>query len=72
MDAFEKHPNMFWCYMLTMIATLLAQVVFLNMIIALMGETFEELTLKRPTLSLLNKLSIMGTSASMIKTKVDD
>ena len=42
------------------------------MIIALMGETFEELTLKRPTLSLLNKLSIMGTSASMIKTKVDD
>ena len=24
MDAFKKHPNMFWCYVLFMIATLLA------------------------------------------------
>ena len=64
MDAFKNYTNVFWCYTLFITATLLAQVVFLNMLIALMGSTFDELIDKKPTLSPKNKLSIMGTSAS--------
>ena len=39
-DAFESHPLDDLCYILFIFATLFTQVVFLNMLIAIMGNTF--------------------------------
>ena len=40
-DGFDNHPNKALCYVLFCFATLFTQIVFLNMLIAIMGNTFD-------------------------------
>ena len=40
MDGFGDHPSMLICYIFFLSATFLTQITFLNMLIAIMGDTF--------------------------------
>ena len=52
MDAFEDHPNALLCYTFFLGATFLLQIVSLNMLIAIMGDTYDRVMDQRPTHSL--------------------
>jgi len=41
MDGFDDHPQMLLCYLIFIAATFLTQITFLNMLVALMSDTFE-------------------------------
>ena len=40
MDGFKEHPQMFLVYIFFLGATFLTQITFLNMLIAIMGDTY--------------------------------
>ena len=40
MDGFGDHPEMIICYVFFLAATFVTQLTFLNMLIAIMGDTF--------------------------------
>jgi len=69
MDGFDDHPQYWMCYLFFLLATLLIQITLLNMLIAIMGETFERVIDQRFFFSLRNKLMILGTMASVIFTR---
>ena len=71
-DGFTKHPNPALCYALFIIAVVISQITFLNMLIAIMSDTFEKVIEQRPTFSLKNKLMILAAMESMIRSKEAD
>ena len=68
MDAYEEHPNSALCYMFFLSATFLIQITALNMLIALMGDTFDRVIELRPVASRQNKLRILLDMANCIDT----
>ena len=42
MEGFEAHPNTALCYVLFILTVLISQITFLNMLIAIMSDTFEK------------------------------
>ena len=66
MDGFEMHPNTAECYILFAFTTFITQITFLNMLIAIMGDTFDKVIDQRPTYSLKNKLMLMADMQSII------
>ena len=62
-DAFLDHPNAILCYTFFLSATFLGQIMFLNMLIAIMSDSYEFAMNQRPTHSLKNKMSIMASRA---------
>ena len=60
LDGFENHPNTDLCFLLFIFATLFTQVVFLNMLIAIMGNTFAQVMEKKPQYAQETKLSFMA------------
>merc|ERR1719350_2470808 len=69
---FEKHSSPALCYALFVITVIISQITFLNMLIAIMSDTFEKVIEQRPTFSLKNKLMILAAMESMIRTKEAD
>lgn len=67
MDGFEKEPAIL--YLLFVATTFISQIVFFNMLIAIMGDTFGRVIEQKPTHSLKNKLLIMATMACMIEDR---
>ena len=64
----RKEMGMVWLfYIFFIITTFLTQIMFMNMLIALMGDTYERVMQQRPTHSLQNKLMLMATMACMIQ-----
>ena len=57
------------CYLLFLLATLFIMITMLNMLIAVMADTFERVIDQKLIYSLQNKLMILGTMASVIRTK---
>ena len=51
-DAFDENPMKHGLYFLFLLTTFLTQIVFLNMIIAVMGDTFDRMMAMKPVLSL--------------------
>ena len=68
-EGFVKHANPALCYALFIITVVISQITFLNMLIAIMSDTFEKIIEQRPTFSLKNKLMILAAMESMIRTK---
>ena len=46
--------------------TVISQITFLNMLIAIMGDTFDRVMDQKPTYSLKNKLMLMASMKSII------
>ena len=55
MDGFKEHPNAFLCYTLFLLTTLIGQIMFLNMLIAIMSESYDLLKEQRQKVILENK-----------------
>ena len=55
--------------MVFIITTFITQITFLNMLIAIMGDTFDRVIDQRPTYSLKNKLMLMAAMKSMIRSR---
>ena len=71
-DGYEDHVTRALCYALFLITVVISQITFLNMLIAIMSDTFEKVIEQRPTFSLKNKLMILAEMESVINTKEDD
>ena len=52
LDGFLSHVNPGLCYGLFFFSTIMLQITFLNMLIAIMGDTFDKVIEQRPTYSL--------------------
>ena len=74
MGGFETHIHPALCFSLFIITTFIMQITFLNMLIAIMGDTFDRVIEQRPTFSLKNKLMILASMENIIRTNetVDD
>ena len=77
MDGFQDHSNLILCYLIFLASTFITQITFLNMLVAIMGDTFERVISQRPTFSLKNKLDLMGDMKPIIevispKKKIDE
>ena len=59
-DGFDEHQNKELCYILFIFATLFTQITFLNMLIAIMGNTFEQVMEKKNQYAQETKLSFMA------------
>ena len=71
MDGFSMHPDTAELYILFVFTTFITQVTFLNMLIAIMGDTFDKVIDNRPTYSLKNKLMLMADMQSIIAQETD-
>ena len=71
-DAFEDDtPQVYLCYMFFLGATFFTQITFLNMLIALMGDTYGKVMEAKETYQLLTQRSIMGDYTALIDDPVD-
>ena len=70
-DGFSMHPDTAELYFLFVFTTFITQVTFLNMLIAIMGDTFDKVIDNRPTYSLKNKLMLMADMQSIIAQETD-
>lgn len=68
MDGFDDHPQMLLCYLIFIAATFLTQITFLNMLVALMSDTFERVIEQKALFALMTKLNFMSDYTSVIKT----
>lgn len=68
-EGFDKHASPALCYALFIITVIISQITFLNMLIAIMADTFEKVIEQRPTFSLKNKLMILAAMESVIRSK---
>ena len=71
-DGFMKHPNPALCYPLFVKNLVISQITFLNILIAIISDTFEKVIEQRPIFPLKNKLMILVAIESMIRSKEAD
>lgn len=71
-DGFTKHVSPELCYALFIITVVISQITFLNMLIAIMSDTFEKVIEQRPTFSLKNKLMILADMECVINANEED
>ena len=74
MDNFDDNPQTHLIYVIFLSATFFTQITFLNMLIALMGDTFGRVIESKERFGLQTKLEIMADYTSMILShlKEDD
>ena len=68
MDGFKFHANAALLYIFFISTTFISQITFLNMLIAIMSDTFEKVIEQKPTFSLKNKLMSLAAMESVIRT----
>ena len=71
-SGFDKHDNKALCYVLFIFTVIISQITFLNMLIAIMAETFETVIELRPALSRMNKPRIMAEMEFIIHSKANN
>ena len=73
-DSFDEHDFTAMCYILYIAAMIISNVTFLNMLVAIMGDTFDRVIDQRPTFSLKNRIMILASYHSLIpkSNKVTD
>ena len=71
-DGFKDHVSPELCYAFFIITVIISQINFLNMLIAIMSDTFEQVIEQRPTFSLKNKLMILVDMECLIGNKEED
>ena len=67
MDGFERHHDVGLCYFFFLSSTFILQITFLNLLIAIMSDTFDRVIDKRTVYSLENKLTFMASMASLLR-----
>ena len=74
LDNFADHPQTGLCYMVFLSATFISSVTMLNMLIAIMGDSFGRVMENRHLNSVRMKLTIMGEQEHVFKstTKLSD
>ena len=65
-DSYDDHKFKAICYILYISAMIISNVTFLNMLIAIMGDTFDRVIDQRPTFSLKNQIMILASYNSLI------
>ena len=63
---YENGPQTYLCYILFLIATFMTQITFLNMLIALMGDTFAKVMEQKEQFGLQTKLQIMSDYTALV------
>ena len=58
-DNFKDHPHKLLCFFFFIYATLFTQITMLNMLIAIMSDTFEMVTENKLSINRKNKLALM-------------
>ena len=71
MDNFDDNPQVFLCYLFFILATFFTQITMLNMLIAIMGDTFGRVIESKDRFSLQTKLEIMADYTSIIKEDLE-
>ena len=66
LDSFENGPQTYMCYFFFIMATFLTQITFLNMLIALMGDTFAKVMEQKEQYGLQTKLLIMSDYSALV------
>ena len=68
-DGFGDHPEMLCCFIFFLSATFVTQLTFLNMLIAIMGDTFGRVIENKAHYALQTKLNIMGDYTAVMSKK---
>lgn len=68
-DNFQDSPNTALCFIFFIMATFITQITMLNMLIAIMGDTFERVIENREVNSIKTKLDLMSDLAGVLKSK---
>ena len=69
MDGFEDHPNERLAYVLFLFSTFFTQITFLNMLIAIMGNTFDSVMEKKSQNGYMQKLKFMSQYHAIYNSK---
>ena len=69
---FDKHDSKALCYALFIFTVIISQITFLNMLIAIMADTFEKVIEQRPTFALRNKLMTLAAMECIIRSQKND
>lgn len=72
MDFFDDNPQTILCYVFFLCATFFTQITFLNMLIAIMGDTFGRVIESKDRFSLQTKLEIMADYTSVIRENIEE
>ena len=67
-DGFEDHPQWYLCWIIFLMSTFFTQIVLLNMLIAIMANTFDYIIDRKAQFSLDNKLTIMSEYYNVINS----
>ena len=70
-DNYDDQPQVYLCYILFLSATFFTQITFLNMLIAVMGDTYGKIMESFETYALQTQRSIMNDYTAMIDDPVD-
>ena len=71
-DFYDDEPQVYLCYMLFLSATFFTQITFLNMLIALMGDTYGKVMESKDTCALQTQRSIMNDYTALINDEETD
>ena len=71
-DQYDDQPQVYLCYIFFLSATFFTQILFLNMLIAIMGDTYGRVTESMETYQLLTQREIGSQYTAMIDDPVDD
>ena len=69
MDGFKKGPNVYFAWFFFLLGTFLVLVVFMNMLIAMMGETFSKVQLIQEETALLEQVQLIEDHIWLIDLK---
>lgn len=69
MDGFEAHPQWYFCWLLFLSSTFFTQIVLLNMLIAIMSNTYEFIIDRKAQFALQNKMTILSEYYNVIDTR---
>ena len=72
MDGFENHPQEWLCWIFFFTATAFTQITMLNMLIAIMGDTYDKVTEKRATYVMQSKLETMSEYVYVVNLFLSD
>ena len=69
LDAFVLGPQTFMCFTFFVLATFIVQIVMFNMLIAIMGDTFDKVTEYRDINAIKSKLELISDLYAIIKAR---
>ena len=69
LDDFSDGPLVGMCFFFFILSTFIVQLVMLNMLIAIMGDTFDKITENRAINAIKSKLELLSDLSGVLKTE---